>query len=193
MIKVGLTGNIGSGKSLVSQAFEALGIPVFNADLEARKILNSNEVVQKIKTTFGVEVVQRNNEIDRKKLATIVFNSESELEKLNLLIHPRLRSEFHNWSREYNDKPYVIQEAAILFENNFHHLMDKIITVSAPFDLRLKRVLERDNTSKKDVLSRMKNQWPDGEKEKLSDFVIHNNGSEMLLPQILKIHQELIS
>lgn len=191
MIKVGLTGNIGSGKSLVCQVFKALGIPVFSADLEARTILNSKEVIEEIKATFGKEFVRNNHEIDRKKLATIVFNSKNKLEKLNQLIHPKLRMRFQKWVQEYQNKPYILQEAAILFENNFHHLMDKTITVSAPFDLRLKRVLERDNTSKEDVLSRMNNQWPDGKKEKLSDFVINNDGLEMLIPQILKIHQEL--
>lgn len=193
MIKVGLTGNIGSGKSLVSQTFEALGVPVFYADSEARKILNTNEIVHLIRNTFGKDVVQANNEINRKKLASIVFNSTHDLTKLNDLIHPKLGESFINWTHEHQDKPYVIQEAAILFESHFNHLMDQIITVSAPLEIRLKRVIARDNTHKEEVLARMKNQWPDGKKEELSDFVINNDGSEMLLPQILKIHQELIS
>ncbi len=193
MIKVGLTGNIGSGKSLVSKAFEALNVPLFYADLEARKILNSPEMVRKIATVFGNEVVLINNEIDRAKLASIVFNAASELAKLNQLIHPQLKENFKIWVSEHQDAAYVIQEAAILFENNFNQMMDKVITVSAPLEIRLKRVIDRDKASRESVLARMNNQWPDGKKEELSHFVINNDGSEMLLPQILKIHQELIS
>jgi dephospho-CoA kinase len=193
MIKVGLTGNIGSGKSLVCKAFEALNIPIFYADLEARKILNSPEMVAKIANVFGNEVVLINHEIDRPKLASIVFKAASELEKLNQLIHPQLRENFQMWTADHQEAAYVIQEAAILFENNFNQLMDKVITVSAPLDVRLKRVMDRDNANSKDVLARMKHQWPDGKKEELSDFIIKNDGSEMLLPQVLKIHKELIS
>lgn len=193
MIKVGLTGNIGSGKSLVCEAFQALGISVFNADLEARKILNSKEVIQEIIRTFGEDVLLNAEEINRKKLAEIVFHSKQELEKLNQLIHPKLQHNFQKWCVEHKEESYVIQEAAILFENNFHILMNKVITVSAPLNIRLKRVMERDGAKKEEVLARMKNQWSDGEKEALSDFVIKNDGTEMLLPQILKIHQELNS
>lgn len=193
MIKVGLTGNIGSGKSMVCQAFAALGVPIFNADLEARKILNSTQLVQEIQDIFGRDVVNDTNEIDRKKLADIVFQAPEELEKLNQLIHPKLRKRFQAWCFENNKEPYVIQEAAILFENKFHIVMDKIITVSAPQELRMKRVLDRDGSQEMEVLARMNNQWPDGKKEALSDFVIKNDGTEMLLPQILKIHQELNS
>lgn len=193
MIKVGLTGNIGSGKSLVCKAFEALNVPVFYADLEARKILNSPEMVGKITTVFGNEVVTNNHEINRAKLAAIVFNATSELEKLNNLIHPQLRDNFQIWVGKHQDAAYIIQEAAILFENNFNQMMDKVITVSAPLEIRLNRVIDRDKADRKDVLARMNHQWPDGQKEELSDFVINNDGSEMLLPQILRIHQELIS
>lgn len=193
MIKVGLTGNIGSGKSLVCEAFKALGISVFNADLEARKILNSKEVIQDIIQIFGEDVLLNKKEINRKKLAAIVFNSKQELEKLNQLIHPILRQNFLVWCYEHKEESYIIQEAAILFENNFHSLMDKVITVSAPLDIRLKRVMERDGANEEDVLARMNHQWLDGKKESLSDFVINNDGTEMLLPQILKIHQVLNS
>jgi len=155
--------------------------------------LNSPEMVRKIATVFGNEVVLINNKIDRAKLASIVFNSTSELAKLNQLIHPQLRENFQIWVGEHQDAAYIIQEAAILFENNFNEMMDKVITVSAPLEMRLNRVIDRDKANRKDVLARMNNQWPDGKKEELSDFVIMNDGSKMLLPQILKIHQELIS
>jgi dephospho-CoA kinase len=193
MIKVGLTGNIGSGKSLVCELFSALGIPVYNADLEARKILNSKETILELQKRYGKDIALLNGEIDRKKLAGIVFTNPNELQKLNKLIHPKLRQDFANWAKKHNDEKYIIQEAAILLENNFHQQMDKIITISAPLEIRLERVIRRDGTNKEDVLARMNNQWKDGEKEKLSDFVILNDGNRMLLPQILKIHQELNS
>lgn len=191
MIKVGLTGNIGSGKTLVCQAFEAIGIPVFNADLEARKILNSKEIVEEIRSLFGNHVVDEKNEINRKALAAVVFKSAQELEKLNQLIHPKLRDTFNDWSLNHLEYQYIIQEAAILFENNFNEMMDKTITVSAPREIRLERVMKRDDAKMEDVLERMNSQWPDGKKEALSDFVIINDGNQMIIPQILEIHQKL--
>ncbi len=191
MLKIGLTGNIGSGKTWVCQVFEALGTPVYYADLEARKILNSPEVIQEIIETFGVKVALNKNEINRKALASIVFNDKTELGKLNQLIHPKLREDFIQWTNNYISLPYVIQEAAILFENEFHTLMDQNITVSAPQEIRLKRVMERDQADEQEVLARMSHQWSDERKEKAADFIIYNDGQQMILPQILNIHQNL--
>lgn len=192
MLKIGLTGNIGSGKTWVCKVFEALGVPVYYADLEARKILNSQNVIQEIIETFGKEVALNKNEIDRKALAAIVFNDKSELDKLNQLIHPKLREDFVEWANNYKAIPYVIQEAAILFENGFDTLMDKSITVSAPQEIRLKRVMERDQAKKEEVLARMSNQWSDEKKEKAADYIIYNDGLQMVLPQVLRIHENLI-
>jgi len=191
MLKIGLTGNIGSGKTWVCKVFEALGVPVYFADLEARKILNSQNVIQDIIETFGKDVALNNNEINRKVLAAIVFNNKAELDKLNQLIHPKLREDFLEWSNRYKTHPYVMQEAAILFENGFHTLMDKSITISAPQEIRLKRVMERDQAKKEEVLARMRNQWSDKKKEKAADYIIYNDGQQMVLPQILNIHQNL--
>lgn len=190
MIKVGLTGNIGSGKTWVCQIFSALNIPIYYADLEARNILNSVQIIDSISKTFGLEVLLSPKEIDRKKLASIVFNNTQELEKLNHLIHPQLRHHFKLWADSQNSK-YVIQEAAILFENGFDHLMNKTITISSPKDIRLKRVMERDQLSKEEVLARMNNQWSDEKKENAADYIIYNDGTQMILPQVLKIHLHL--
>ena len=190
MIKVGLTGNIGSGKTWVCQIFSALNVPIYYADLEARNILNSSETVEKIAEVFGSIVLSSTKQIDRKKLASIVFTDVKKLEKLNHLIHPQLRNHFQEWAMSQTSK-YVIQEAAILFENGFDHLMDKTITIASPRNLRLKRVMDRDQASKEEVLSRMNNQWSDEKKEKAADYIIYNDGSQMLLPQVLKIHQFL--
>ena len=191
MKKIGLTGNIGSGKTFVCKVFEALGVPVYNADLKARKILNSQEVIVEIGNTFGLSVVD-NDEIDRKKLAAIVFADKGELEKLNQIIHPKLRADFNKWAESHQQLPYVLQEAAILFENGFDKMMDQTICVSAPRGLRLQRVMSRDNAQENEVLARMESQWSDARKEDLADYIIENDGVKMILPQILKIHQKII-
>lgn len=188
MRKIGLTGNIGSGKTRVCQVFQALGVPIYYADLEARKILNSPNTIQEITQIFGSEVLLKSNEIDRKKLGAIVFGNSSMLLQLNHLIHPKLRAHFLEWCSSHQDKAYIIQEAAILFENKFDEMMDATITVAAPEEIRQRRVMERDALSKDEVLARMNQQWSDEKKEKAADYVIYNDGSQMILPQVLKIH-----
>jgi len=191
MLKIGLTGNIGSGKTWTCQIFEALGVPVFYADLQARKILNHPNTTIEISKIFGNHLINDQNEIDRKALAAIVFTNPEELQKLNQLIHPKLRQAFKEWAIQHQTHKYVIQEAAILFENGFDKMMDKNICIAAPKELRLERVIKRDQTNREDVLSRMANQWSDGRKEKAANFVVYNDGLQMVLPQILKIHEYL--
>ena len=190
MIKIGLTGNIGSGKTWVCKVFESLGTPIYYADLEARKILNHTDTIQKIKEIFGKEVLNSAHEIDRKKLGAIVFKDAKALNELNHLIHPLLKKHFIDWCSSQKDHDYVIQEAAILFENGFDPLMDITITVAAPQDIRLMRVMERDHLSKDEVMDRMSKQWSDEKKEKAADYVINNDGSQMILPQILDLYQK---
>jgi len=189
MQKIGLTGNIGSGKTRICKIFEALGVPIYYADLEARKILNKPSTIKAIGQLFGQEVVLNPREIDRKKLGAIVFNDSSSLNKLNQVIHPLLKAHFKKWCRSHLEQDYIIQEAAILFENGFNPMMDATITVAAPMEVRLQRVMERDALTKEEVLARMGQQWTDEEKEQAADFVIYNDGSQMLLPQVLKLHQ----
>lgn len=190
MLKIGLTGNIGSGKSLVCQIFEKLDIPVFYADAEAKIILDSPLLRPELLAAFGAIIEDRDlNLIDRKKLASIVFTNKKKLEKLNALIHPVLRKEFENWCLQNNQKPYLIQEAAILFENGFTDLFDKTIVVAAPKSVRLERVIQRDGSTENEVLARMKNQWSDKRKEAAADFIIQNDGQQLILPQVLKLHQ----
>jgi len=190
MLKIGLSGNIGSGKSLVCQVFEKLSVPIFNADIEAKKILDGSTLRPKLLAVFGTDIEDLDKDIiNRKKLAAIVFADKEALEKLNALIHPQLRIEFKNWCLQHKKEKYVIQEAAILFENGFTDLFDKTIVVAAPQNIRLQRVMERDGTSKADVLARMENQWSDSKKEAASDFIIYNDGNELILPQVLKLHE----
>jgi len=191
MIKVGLTGGIGSGKTLVGEIFKRLGIPVFNADYQAKLILNKDkEVKEQIKSEFGTDIYT-NQGIDRKKLAALIFNDPSLLTKVNAIIHPRVRQYFIDWMNE-QDARYVIEEAAILFESNAYKELDYTINVHADELVRVNRVVERDNTNVEAVKSRMKNQLGDDERISLADYTIYNNGNEMILPQVLEIHQKIL-
>jgi len=192
MHRVGLTGNIGSGKSLVAQIFETFGVPVFDADKEAKEILFSPEVSKKVIQLFGNSILSEGN-IDRKKLAQLVFNNELSLQKLNSIIHPAVRTKFENWSKSITGKPYLIYEAAILFESGHFKHLDAVISVDADPEIRIQRVMDRDGVLREQVLDRMRNQWPDERKNYLADFVIKNNGDELLIEQIEKVHASLTS
>lgn len=191
MKRIGLTGNIGSGKTLVSDIFKTLNVPVFNADTEAKKILDSPNVTAQLTLIFG-EKILTNNQIDRTSLASIVFGNHQKLKQLNSIIHPAVRNHFTKWCSGFFAAEYVIYEAAIIFESGYYQQLDGTILVSAPEELRIERVIKRDNISRDQVLSRIKNQWPDEQKLALTQFEIKNDGTEMLIPQVMKIHSQLI-
>ena len=192
MITVGLTGGIGSGKSLIGEIFKRLGIPVFHADDEAKIILSSDEVViDQIKKEFG-ENIYTSQGVDRKQLAGIIFNDQTALSKINAIIHPWVRQYFIEWKGKQNTK-YVIEEAAILFESNAYKELDVTINVHTDELVRIKRVVERDKTSDEAVKSRMSNQLSDEERIKLADYTIYNDGTQMLLPQVLDIHNKILN
>lgn len=194
MLKIGITGGIGSGKTTVCKVFQLLGIPLYNADIEAKKLLNfDKEVNNQIIKTFGKTIVNDNNQIDRVKLGSIVFNNKEKLEKLNKIVHPAVAKHFSNWLDINKEHQYILKEAAILFESNAYKAVDKVITVIAPLELRIKRSIDRDKTNRETVEQRIKNQMSDEEKIKLSDYIIHNNESELLIPQIIELHQQLSS
>ncbi|NOQ24498.1 MAG: dephospho-CoA kinase [Bacteroidales bacterium] len=191
MIKVGLTGGIGSGKSLVSEIFFKLGIPIFNADNEAKIILNQNtDVINSIKSAFSNVYI--GNEINKKKLASIIFNDQDALKKINSIVHPKVHEFFHIWITENKDAKYIIEEAAILFESNAYKDMDITINVHADELVRINRVLKRDKTTIEAIKSRMKNQLSDDDRIKIADYTIYNNGDKMLLPQVLEIHNKIL-
>ena len=192
MIKVGLTGGIGSGKSTVAKIFAMLEIPVYSADVEAKKILQKASVVQKIAETFGVQVLENKTSVDKRRLADLVFNNQNALSKLNSIIHPAVKKDFESWTAQNSKHHYIIQEAAILFESGFDTLFDKIISVSASKELRINRVTTRDGVGKQDVRLRMENQWNDRQRSEKSDFIIYNNESDLLIPQVLQIHEQLL-
>ena len=189
-IKIGLTGGIGSGKTFVGAIFSKLGIPVFNADDQARKCMSENEVLKHdIQNVFGNNVYNKGL-LQNKILADIVFNNNQKLEELNKLVHPVVKQRFDSWSVEQTSR-FIIKEAAILFESKSHLGFDKVICVSAPKENRIERVIKRDNTSREQVLLRIETQMPQNEKEKLSDFVIINDDVKLLLPQIIKIINQI--
>ena len=176
---IGITGGIGSGKTTITKYIESLGYPVYIADDEAKKLLDTKEVINEIKNTFGEEIID-NNLVDKKKLATFVFGNENKLRQLNGIVHPKVRQHFINWLKQC-DKPFVVKEAAILFESGTYKDCDFTILVTAPEDVRIvklltefDRVIKRDNTNKEDVIKRIRSQWSDEDKAKLSDFVIQN-------------------
>lgn len=192
MIKIGLTGGIGSGKSFVSQIFAELGIPVYNSDVEAKKLYIREDVKAKMKEKFGQNVYLSNGQINKVYLANIIFNDRKALDYVNSIIHPLVKEHFEQWLNKQIDVQYIIKEAAILFESGAYKETDKIIAVTAPLELRIKRVMLRDKTDKEIILSKIEKQLPDEEIIKRSDFHIINDEQRALLPQILKIHEQLL-
>jgi len=190
MLKVGLTGNIGSGKTTVSKIFEVIGIPVFHADIIAKKLYAIPEVILEVKNKLGTEVFT-DNTLDFKKLAGVVFSDSEKLNIVNQIIHPRVYDEAEQWFKKQSGVPYIIHESAILFENNLQGRYDKIINVSAAEEVRLRRVIERDGISRSEVERRINNQMSDTVKSKLADIVIYNNENDLLIPQVIKIHKSL--
>ena len=189
MIKVGLTGGIGSGKTLVSTIFESLGFPVFNADNASKKILLRKSVKKKIISYFGSSILSK-EKIDNRKLASFVFDNLESLVFLQSILHPLVKESYLRWLGGQNSN-VTIKEAAILFESGSYKDCDIIITISSYKELRVSRVMERDDVSENDVLDRMKNQYEDSKREKKSDFIIYNNEDKMLLPQVISIYQEI--
>nr|WP_209309672.1 dephospho-CoA kinase [Tamlana crocina] len=188
---VGLTGGIGSGKTTVAKEFEKLGIPVYIADEEAKKLMNRSPVIQRELTHLFGKDAYVDGELNRPFIANIIFNDKSFLEKMNAIVHPRVAKHFNKWIFKQN-APYVIKEVAILFENGGDQACDLIITVVAPKAVRIKRLLQRDNTSKEKIEAIMKNQWSDEEKAKRSHFVINNVNLSDTKAQVLQIHQEIL-
>jgi len=190
-LKVGITGGIGSGKSTVCKVFKVLGIPVFEADVVAKQLINSNEEIRKgLVNLFGETVYTPNGFVDRKKLASIIFNDDIQLRNVNELVHPVVRKEFLKWADEQK-APYVIHEAAILFESGFYRMMDFTVLVSAPVEERIARVTKRDGSAPEQVRERMQKQWDDEEKRKLASIELRNSDSDLVIPQIIKIDKQL--
>ena len=187
---IGLTGGIGSGKSTVARYIESKGISIYIADDEARKITDTIDVSNAIARAFGDEILD-NGIVNRKALSQIVFNNAENLQLLNSIIHPAVRIHFLEWLEKHSDDAFVIKEAAILFESGSYKNCDKIITVEAPEEIRLQRVVIRDNVLEVEVKARMRNQWTDAMRAEKSDFVVVNIDIEEMQLQVDQILKKL--
>lgn len=191
MIKVALTGNIGSGKSTVCRIFSAMNIPVFIADQEAKLLYKEESVKVLVKNAFGDEVFYMDGEVDFEALANVIFNDKEALKTINGIIHPLTIDRYNEWLIKNHEADYTIHESAILFENNLQDHFDKLINVTAPIKLRLKRVSDRDKLPVDKIRDRMMNQMTEKEKNELADFVIINDGEHFLIPQVVDINKQI--
>ena len=193
-LRVGVTGGIGSGKSTVCRIFEALGIPVYDADHWAKWLVaNDKELKTKMVDAFGSETYLADGTYNRSYIAGRVFSNKKELELLNALIHPAVAVHSNNWHEEQLQAgtPYTIKEAALMIESGSHHELDRLVVVTAPENLRIERVMKRDGVGKEAVLARLRNQLPESDKVKLADYIVENDENQLLLPQIWNIHKAL--
>ena len=191
VLKIGLTGGIGSGKTTVAKIFELLGMPVFYADEASKRLYHTNEELRSsLKKHFG-EDVYTDDQLNRSKLAAIVFNDPAKLELLNSLVHPLTIKDAEEWMQQQK-VPYIIKEAALLFEAGSSGGLDYIVGVSTPQHLRIKRVMDRDGITREEVLSRMKRQIDEEKKMLLCDFVIKNDEQELVIPQVLTLHEKFL-
>ncbi|MDG5798740.1 dephospho-CoA kinase [Marinilabiliaceae bacterium ANBcel2] len=191
-LKVGITGGIGSGKSTVCYIFETIGVPVYYSDLRARKLINSNSsIIKTYKRIFGDDIYS-DGELDRKRVAEILFKDRGLVKEINKIVHPVIRADFQIWASKQT-APYVLNEAAVLFEGGGYKYMDFIITVSAPEEIRVSRVINRDSSSTKTVKERIDNQWSDKERTDKSDFVLYADDKQLIVPQVLNLHKILLN
>jgi dephospho-CoA kinase len=191
MVRVGLTGGIGSGKSTVAKIFEVLGIPVYYADEAAREIMNSDKQLKAaLIKNFGEETYQ-GGELNRAYLASLVFADQQKLDLLNSLTHPATIRDANRWIQQQTSA-YIIKEAALLFESGANKYLDHVIGVSAPRELRIHRAIERDSATREEILQRMNKQMDEDAKMKLCNFIITNDEQELLTPQVLRLHEKFL-
>ena len=193
--EIGITGGMGSGKSLVCKIFRSLGVPVYDADSRAKNLMTTDGIlVSQIKEEFGILSYHSDGSLDRAYISKLAFEHPGKLKRLNSIVHPRVALDYTQWVDAQHGSAYVLREAALLFEAGLRQVLGKIILVSAPEDLRVRRVLDRDtHRSDTEVRSIMKNQWPEEEKLKLADYVIYNDDNRMVIPQVLHLHNEFVS
>jgi dephospho-CoA kinase len=190
--QVGLTGGIGSGKSTVAAIFSCLGVPVYDADSHAKGVMTTDGIlIEQIKKEFGNLAYEASGNLNRKFLADQVFGFPEQLEKLNKLVHPRVAENYKQWVEQHQEKPYILKEAALLFESGSVRRLNKIIVVTAPKALRIARVMNRDHRSEQDVNNIMQRQWTEEKITAGADYVIVNDESSAIMPQVLDLHQVL--
>ena len=192
-LAVGVTGGIGSGKTIACRIFKILDVPVYDADSRARYILNNNpDLKVEIVSLFGERAYSENG-LNHEWIAENVFKDQDKLKKLNRLVHPKVGQDFNRWHKGNNSSPYVIKEAALLFESGSYKTLDKVVVVTAPEDLRIRRVLMRDkHRTLEQVKEILRRQWPEDRKIEKADHIITNDGNHMVLPQVLSLHNEFL-
>lgn len=187
---IGLTGGIGSGKTIICKIFNTLGIPVYNSDIEAKLLMNNDvQIITELKNKFGDDIYNK-NKLNREKLAKLIFNDNNNLNFVNTTVHPAVKLHFNKWT-EKQISEFVIKETAILFESSTYKDVDFIITVIAPENIRINRIIARDYLKKEDIQAILANQISDNEKINRSDFIINNDNKQLVLPQILNIYENL--
>lgn len=190
MKKIGLTGGIGSGKSFVASVLEIMGFPVYDSDRHAKYLMqNDRSLREKLVIEFG-SLMYTDDSLNRQYISSLVFSKPDRLNKLNQLVHPAVKTDFLIWA-DRKRSPLVFLESAILFESKFFLLMDKIVVVTAPLELRIDRIIQRDGMTKEDVMQRLKNQWSDEKKISMADYVIENDDKHSIIEQVTKIIDEL--
>lgn len=184
-LSIGLTGTIGSGKSLISKVFSLLNVPIYNADSRAKALYEDKELLNKLQSIFGNNIL-KNNQLDKQLLADIVFADKVKLNKLNNIMHPLVRKDYSTWLSNQTTS-YAIMESAIIFENNLQSWFDKVILVATPIELVINRAMLRDNQTKEQILDRINNQMSEEQKRCLADYTIENDDIQLVIPQILDI------
>jgi dephospho-CoA kinase len=191
-MRLGVTGGIGSGKTSVCRVFNILGVAVFSADVEARKIMETDKGVIKMVNSIAGRDMYANGSLNRAELANLIFNNEELLQKVNHAVHPIVLENFKLWEKS-QEPPYVIIEAAILFESGANKLVDRILTVTAPIEERIERVIKRNNLTREQVMERINIQTSDEEKINQSHYVIDNSDHAMIIPAVLKVHEDILN
>ncbi len=193
MFKIGITGGIGSGKTTVCKVFELLGVPVFYADDVAKSIMHTDPILKSgILEIFGESSYSKMGELNRNYISSIVFNDNLELEKLNSLVHPAVFRAFDAWVLNHEEAPYVIKEAALLYESDAYKMCNQSILVLSPIESRIRRVKARDGISTEDIQLRMKRQFTDEQKRKFAHHILINDEKQLLIPQIIQLHQQFL-
>ncbi|MFN4082121.1 MAG: dephospho-CoA kinase [Bacteroidia bacterium] len=193
MLKVGITGNLGSGKSTIAAIFAQLGVPVYNADEEAKKLMVQNhQLLHEITEIFGTDAYLPNGELNRKHISKLAFSNKDLLLKLNAAVHPRLNKHFDDWVKKQPDNaPFLLKEAALLVEAGSYKQLDRLIVVTADEETLIQRGMQRDGSTREQIVERLKNQLPQDEKVKLADFVILNDNKQAVLPQVMHVFEKL--
>jgi dephospho-CoA kinase len=191
MLQVGITGGMGSGKSTICRVFAQFGIPVYDADSEAKKLMLGSRIKAGLSKAFGAEIYTSGGEPNRPLLSAMVFNDKEKLMLLNSIVHPEVFAHYHSWVKKQK-APYTIKEAALLFESGSYRELDKVISVYAPLELRIQRIKEREKSTEEQIRARIKNQLSEKERNRLADIIIKNDEKTLVIPRVLKLHKQFL-